>query len=79
MANEPSEHDVSQYLAGQVHALTAFALAIAATHPDKNLLLSYFSRATESAMAQASATLVSDRFLEAIEDTSRKISAALKR
>lgn len=62
---------------GQMHALVAFALALAKSHPDPCLLLRHFEE-TSGATLPSSERLTSDDSADAGQHISRKILAVLR-
>jgi hypothetical protein len=73
-----SEAGRVDFVAGEVHCLIAFALALAATHPNRAALRTQFEKAKEVAVAIAEPQMISESFLEGLEDVARRLNAALK-
>ncbi len=63
------------FIAGQVHALLAFALASVHAHPNLTLLSIHISRAEQGALGRTEATTVSDDFLDGEIDVFERLKA----
>jgi hypothetical protein len=57
-----------EFVAGQVHALLAFALAVIETHPSPALLEQHLGLAQQAGLARAESTLLPDDFLDGQRD-----------
>lgn len=80
MADDPLlDHNVARSSDpdGQMHALVAFALALAKSHPDPYLLLRHFEE-TSGATLSSSEGLTSDNSTDVARHFSRKILAVLR-
>ena len=65
------------FVAGQVHALVSFALALARTHPDRELLLRAFEKSSQEGLAKAEIALTSEQVIVGFQDTAAKILQVL--
>lgn len=63
MAGDEIDYD-PEFLAGRIHALLAFALALIETHPNLALLEQHLAAAEQAGLAVTEATLVPDKFLD---------------
>jgi hypothetical protein len=64
----------TDFIAGQVHGLIAFALAIVATHPNPAALEEQLKTADLVATAKAGAEPVSEDFLDGMADVSWRLA-----
>lgn len=71
--------DLVELVQGQVHALTAFALALAAAHPQRVTLRREFARAREAAIARTVAQPVSDNFFDGMNEVLELLTRQLQR
>ena len=68
-----------EFVSGQVHALLAFALAIAKAFPDRPLLAAHFHAASQTGLAKIEPLLVSDDVARGFQTVSSQVSRALER
>lgn len=66
------------FLAGEVHALVAFAQVIAATHPNPRLALEHFLAAEQAALAKIETILADDALVAGFQFAMQKIRAELE-
>ena len=48
MAQRTAEVDRVDFLAGEIHALKSFALVVAATHPNREILMEHFEGSSQA-------------------------------
>jgi cell pole-organizing protein PopZ len=70
-----SEASRLEYLAGQVAALNAFAIALTDTHPDREALQSEYGRLAENQVALSSPEPVSEAYLNGQQQTAEPLLA----
>jgi hypothetical protein len=75
--NIDEEHRVN-FLAGQVHSLIGFALAVINTHPDPANLQAHLETADVAAVSVAGGPLVSDEFLKGMEDVAVRLRVSVE-
>jgi len=63
----------TDYIAGQVHGLIAFALAVISSHHDPANLEAHLASVSFAAGARAGAEPVSEDFLEGMEDVAGRL------
>ncbi len=66
------------FLAGQVHSLIGFALAVVNTHPDPANLQAHLEKADLAAVRVAGGPLVSDEFLKGMEDVAVRLRVSVE-
>jgi hypothetical protein len=66
------------FLAGQVHSLIGFALAMVNTHPDPAKLQKHLEAADLAAVSVAGGLLVSDDFLKGMEDVAVRLRVSVE-
>ena len=69
--------DRTFFLAGEMHALVSFALALAECHPDKELLKHEFAACSQSSLASLENSLTSDKALDGFHGVVAKIQTML--
>ena len=75
----PRDNDARlDFVAGQVHGLVAFALAIIHAHPDPTALMKYLKVADMVAEGIAGGSTVSDDFLKGVDDVSGRLESAVQ-
>lgn len=73
-----TEQERVDYMGGRLQALVAFALAVAATHPQRDLLTGHFEKASQALLAGIEVTLTSDRTVEGFQEVTQKILSTLR-
>jgi hypothetical protein len=73
-----SERERADYIGGRVQALLAFALAAAATHPERDLLRVHFEKSSQALLAGIEVTLASDKAVEGFQEVTQKILSILQ-
>jgi len=66
------------FLAGQVHSLVGFALAVVNTHPDPANLQAHLESADVAATRIAGGAHVSNDFLKGMEDVATRLRASVE-
>jgi hypothetical protein len=66
------------FVAGQVHSLIGFALAVVNTHPDPANLQAHLEKADLAAVSIAGGQLVSDDFLKGMEDVAVRLRVSVE-
>ena len=78
MPRRPAEADRVDFLAGEVHALLCFALAMSEAFPDQNLLRELFEKASQTGLANLETTLVGDKTIAGFQYICERISVSLQ-
>jgi hypothetical protein len=68
-----TESEKIEFLAGQIHALMGFALAVINTHPSPAQLSRHLDFAGEITLARAEGTLVSDHYVEGLQNVQDRL------
>ncbi len=80
MADEASIYlDRVAFMAGEIHALLCFALAVAESHPNRQTLKNEFEAASQSGLAKIETTLASDKTVAGFQEVSDRILRLLAR
>ena len=66
------------FVAGQVHSLIGFALAMVNTHPDPTNLQAHLEKADLAAVSVAGGKFVSDDFLKGMEDVAVRLRVSVE-
>jgi hypothetical protein len=67
-----------EFLAGQVHALMGFAMAVITSHPNRSLLAEHFEKIAEINLARAEGELVSDDYVDGVLDVKERLKRTLE-
>lgn len=70
--------DDIQFLAGQVHALMGFALAVIKTHPKRRALARELDLFGQVTLARSEAATVSDDFVEGVQNIQDRLEAGVE-
>lgn len=73
-----TEHERADYISGRVQALVAFALALAKTHSERDLLKAHFEMASQALLAGIEVTLASDQTIDGFREVTEKLLSALR-
>lgn len=73
-----SERERADYLAGRIQAILAFALAAAATHPERDLLRVHFEISSQAMLAGIEVTLAGDKTVDGFQEVTERIFGALQ-
>jgi hypothetical protein len=68
----------SDFLAGEVHALLAFALAVARAHPNPAALLAQFLAAEQAGLARLETQLALDELVEGYQFVTDRLRVVLE-
>jgi hypothetical protein len=69
-----SEIDRVDFLAGEIHALLSFVLAVAGTHPNRTLLKQHFEASSQVALAKIEMSEASDKTVSGFQYIAKEIS-----
>jgi hypothetical protein len=72
-----TERERLDYLNGRIQALVAFALAVAATHPERDLLKAHFEISSQALLAGIEVTLAGDQTIDGFQEVTARIFSAL--
>jgi len=76
--NSDHNRDDIQFLAGQVHALMGFALAIINTHPSPRTLARQLDLVGQVTLARSEASTVSDDFVEGVQNVQDRLETGVQ-
>src|SRR5258708_40087070 len=76
MADDPRETENVRFLAGQVHALGGFCIAIINTHPSPADLSQHIEAVEHVTLARAESTLVIEDFLAGVRHVFDRLKTA---
>ncbi len=67
-----------EFLAGRVHALLGFAMAVITSHPNPSLLAQHLEKIGEVNLARAEAEPVSDDYVDGVLDIKDRLKRAVE-
>jgi hypothetical protein len=73
-----TERERVDYISGRIQALIAFAAAIAAIHPDRELLKAHFEITCQISLAGIETSLAGDQTIDGFQETAQRIFSALR-
>jgi hypothetical protein len=73
-----TQADKIEYLAGQVQALIAFAVAIISSHPDPELLAHHLDLLNQVTLASVENSLVADKYVQGVQDVQGRLTTAVE-
>jgi hypothetical protein len=77
MADDTQESENVHYIAGQVHALVGFCVAVINSHPSPEMLGLHLDAVEHVTLAHVESTLVMEDFLEGVRNVFDRLKAAV--
>src|SRR5215471_17337233 len=77
MADDTQENENVHFIAGQVHALVGFCVAVINSHPSPEMLGLHLDAVEHVTLAHVESTLVMEDFLEGVRNVFDRLKAAV--
>ena len=78
MSTRTPEVNRVDFLSGEIHALFSFALAVAKTHSDREVLAAHFEGASQAALAHIEPTSASDSTISGFRFVADQLLATIR-